>query len=73
MEPWISNLEMCQYLGVSRNTLYRMRMKGYFSKGTHWRHKDPLNLNSGKVWRRAAVDQILSSPDHVLRRKIKKV
>ena len=73
LEPWISNSEMSQYLGVSRNTLYRMRMKGYFSKGTHWRHKDPLNLKSGKVWRRSAVDQMLSQPENVLRRKVSRV
>ncbi len=71
MEAWISSKEMEKYLGVSRKTL--LRMNRYFQKGIHWRHKDPLNPKSHKVWKRIAVDQLLSSPDHVLKRKIKKV
>ena len=68
MEPWISNTAMCSYLGISRKTLWRLSK--YFQKGTHYRFKDPLNENSHKVWRRSAVDQILSSPAHVLRRRL---
>jgi|TARA_X000000368_G_C22651012_1_gene545264 hypothetical protein len=71
MEPWISNIAMSEYLGISPRTL--KRNEKYFSKGTHYRYKDPLNPNSGKIWRRAAVDEMLSSPDHVIRRRIKKV
>jgi hypothetical protein len=72
MEAWISNTEMSKYIGVHPNTLYRMRLKGYFSKGIHWRYKDPLNKDSHKVWRRSAVDQLLSQPDHILKRKVRK-
>ena len=72
MEPWISNTEMRKHLGVSESTLYRMSKKGYFSKGTHWRYKDPLNRFSNKVWKRTAVDQMLSQPDNVLRRRVKR-
>ena len=71
MESWISNTEMCIHLGVHRNTLYKLRKKDYFAKGIHYRFKDPLNERSGKVWKRSAVDILLSSPDHVLRRRIK--
>lgn len=73
MEAWISNSSMCEYLGVSRNTLYKMRKKLLFTKGTHWRNKDPLNPLSHKVWKRSAVDQMLSQPTNVLKRRTKKV
>ncbi len=69
MEAWISNLAMSEYLCISPRTL--KRNEKYFSKGTHYRFKDPLNPNSGKVWRRSAVDLLLSSPDNVLRRRVK--
>ena len=72
MEAWISNTAMCDYLNISRSTLYRMGIKGYFSEGLHWRYKDPLNKGGTKVWKRIAVDQLLSQPDHVLRRKVRK-
>ena len=70
MERWVSNAEIREHLGVSVSTLYRLVKQGYFSKGTHYRHKDPLNPFSHRVWRRAAVDQMLSSPDHVIRRRV---
>ena len=72
MEGWISNATICNHLGVSRNTLYLMRRQGLFAKGTHWRNKDPLNKNSHKVWRLSAVDQLLSQPEHVLRRRVRR-
>ena len=72
MERWVSNAEIREHLGISVSTLYRLVKQGYFSKGTHYRHKDPLNPFSHRVWRRAAVDQILCSPDHALRRRVKK-
>ncbi len=71
LEPWISNSEMSKYLGISTRTL--KRNEKYFSKGTHYRFKDPLNPKSHKMWKRAAVDQMLSQPDNVLRRKVSRV
>ena len=70
LEPWISNTEMSKYLGISTRTL--KRNEKYFSKGTHYRFKDPLNPKSHKMWKRAAVDQMLSQPDNVLRRRVKR-
>tara|TARA_Y100001968_G_scaffold231738_1_gene214469 strand:- start:790 stop:1038 length:249 start_codon:yes stop_codon:yes gene_type:complete len=70
MERWVSNAEIREHLGISVSTLYRLCKQGYFSKGTHFRHKDPLNTSSHRVWRRTAVDQMLSYPDHVLRRRV---
>ena len=70
MERWVSNAEIREHLGVSVSTLYRLVKQGYFSKGSHYRHKDPLNPFIHRVWRRAAVDQMLSSPDHVIRRRV---
>ena len=72
MEAWISNAQICKHLGVSRNTLYLMRKQGLFAKGTHWRNKDPLNEDSHKVWKCSAVDQLLSQPEHVLRRRVRR-
>ena len=71
MEPWISSKEMSKHLGMCTRTLKRnMR---YFTKGIHWRYKDPLNKNSNKVWKRNAVDHLLSQPTNVLRRRICRV
>jgi len=50
MEAWISNTAMCDYLYVSRSTLYRMGIKGYFSEGLHWRYKDLLNKREDKYY-----------------------
>jgi predicted DNA-binding transcriptional regulator AlpA len=71
MEAWVSNTEMHKHLGVSRKTLWRLHK--YFSEGVHWRRKDPLNPNSHKVWRLSSVDQLLSQPTNVLKRRAKKV
>ena len=70
MEPWITNMEMCKYLGISTKTL--KRNEKYFSKGFNYRSKDPLNPKSHKMWRRSTVDETLSQPDNVLRRVAKK-
>ena len=73
MEPWISSKEICAFLGISKRTLINHTNKKYFTRGTHWRYKDPLNENSHKVWKRSAVDHILSQPTNVLRRRICRV
>ena len=70
MEGWISNATMSKYLGISKRTL--KRNEGYFAKGIHYRYKNPLNPMSHKVWRRSAFDQLLSQPEHVLRRRVRR-
>ncbi len=70
MEPWISSKEICAFLGISKRTLINHTNKKYFTRGTHWRYKDPLNENSHKVWKRSAVDHLLSQPTNVLKRRV---
>ena len=47
MEQWISSKEIENYLGVSRKTF--INMYPYFSKGIHYRLKNPLNPRSQKI------------------------
>ena len=71
LEPWVSKTELCKYLNVHKSHLEGMY--GIFSEGIHFRHKNPLNKNSRKVWKISKVEQLLCDSTTSLTRRLKRV
>ena len=71
LEPWVSKTELCKYLNVHKSHLEGMYE--IFSEGIHFRHKNPLNKNSRKVWKISKVEQLLCDNSSGLARRLKRI
>ena len=70
-EPWVSKTDLCKYLNVHKN--YLEKMYPIFSEGIHYRHKNPLNKGSHKVWKISKVEQLLCDSSSGLARRLKRI
>ena len=55
MSDWIKTSEMANTLGCHRKTLIRLKNKGFFSQGKHFRKTNPLAPRGEYVWHRTRV------------------
>ena len=67
-EAWISKKDLCSYLCISRDTLWRHYP--IFTEGVHYRLKDPFNPLSHKVWKLSEVERLLSQSRSALQRRL---
>ena len=66
-EAWITKMELCKHLCISKNTL--IRNYSIFSEGIHYRRKDPFNPLSHRVWKLSKVELLLTQSTAVLIRR----
>lgn len=52
---WIETNDMARTLGVHRATLQRLKGRGYFRDGHHFRKKNPLSPRSNLLWHEQRV------------------
>jgi len=71
LEPWVSKKELCEYLKVHKSHLENLYP--IFTEGVHYRHKNPLNKNSRKVWKIMKVEQLLCDNTSSLTRRLKRI
>lgn len=55
MSEWIPTKQMAEDLGCHRKTLTRLKQKGYFTEGTHFRKVNPLSPRGDFTWHRTRV------------------
>jgi transposase len=47
---WISTNQMAEMLGVHEKTLRRMKSRGMFDEGIHYRKKNPFSSRGVFLW-----------------------
>ena len=55
MSDWIKTKSMASELGCHPKTLGRLKLRGYFEEGKHYRKVNPLAPRSEFVWHRSRV------------------
>lgn len=55
MTDWIKTGDMAKELGCHRKTLGRLKARGYFVEGKHFRKVNPLSPRGEFVWHRTRV------------------
>jgi len=68
-ERWITKAELCKHLCISGRTL-QARIYPLASRGEHYIHKDPLNIDSHKVWKLSEVEKLVKKSSGSLQRRL---
>ena len=57
---WKTSKEMCEILGVCRDTLDKKRRSGLLKEGRHWTRKTPGALKSTVMYHQQRVEMALN-------------
>lgn len=52
---WVTTADMADLLGVCTKTLHRLKKRGFFRDGHHYRWVNPLSTRSDLRWHRHRV------------------
>ena len=55
MSDWVGTGTMADVLGIHRKTLGRLKSRGYFMEGQHFRKANPLAPKSKLLWHKTRV------------------
>ena len=70
-ERWITKSELCNHYRICGKTLEK-RFYPIATQGTHYIHKDPLNIQSQRLWKLSEVERLVRQSTSALQRRLAK-
>jgi len=61
---WVSTARLCEELGCSDKTLFRLRDDHYFRRNIHWRYTNPTSQRKTYRWHLARCKKKFEGKDN---------
>ena len=71
-ERWITKTELCDHYRICGKTLEK-RFYPIATQGTHYIHKDPLNIQSQRLWKLSEVEKLVRQSSSALQRRLVRI